>query len=724
MRYLLWVLAAILLLSDVTSALAADRKLLATQGVGTTLRANPAAAQTLKVLRSKAVGAGSVRVILGLRVPFAAEARLPAYETARQRREIAGARASLQRRLSASAQKTMRIFDNIPFVAMSVTPEDLNALATDPAVLTVTEDRRNVPSLAESVPLIQGTAAWSAGYRGLGQTIAIIDSGVDKSHPFLAGKVVSEACYSSGGWCPGGKTSSTAAGSARPCPNNSECAHGTHVAGIAAGLGTTFSGVAKEANLIAIQVMSPAGKKISAYDSDMIAGLQRVYELRNTYKIAAVNMSLGTDGVYSGACDGVNPAMTAAIETLRSAGIATVIASGNSYAANGISSPACISSAVSVGAVSDSAWGPCAGVATAVDQVPCYSNSDNQLSLLAPGSVITSSVPGGKFASLHGTSMAAPHVAGAWALLKEKAPSASVTSILQALQTTGTPVQDYRNQVTKPRINVKAALDQFVDSRFGLTYSKVGSARGVVTFTPSGTVNSCRSDCLNRFAPGTLVTLTATPDPGVTFVGWAGACSGIGNCKITMSEARSVYAGFFTGNPQILSYTKAGTGAGVVTLSLAGFTTDCATSCTQPYGQRGTVTLTAQPAYGVGFTGWSGACTGSKTICIVRMDSAKSVTAIFDPLQKFTVSYSAVGTGKGSVSFEARDIVNCDSNCSNQYPAGPQLTVTAVPQQGSAFVGWSGASCQGPKQTCIMSVNAAAAISASFRLTAAAAANP
>src|SRR2546425_12543627 len=92
------------------------------------------------------------------------------------------------------------------------------------------------------------------------------------------------------------------------------------------------------------------------------------------------------------------------IDNLRSAGIATVIAAGNAGATNAISVPGCISSAISVGAT------------TKTDDVASYSNVSSFMSLFAPGSSIYSSLTGGGFGYLSGTSMATPHVTGAWAV--------------------------------------------------------------------------------------------------------------------------------------------------------------------------------------------------------------------------------------------------------------------------------------------------------------------
>ncbi|MEB3125410.1 MAG: S8 family serine peptidase, partial [Synechococcales bacterium] len=115
-------------------------------------------------------------------------------------------------------------------------------------------------SLDISVPLICAPQVWNLGSPGAGTTVSILDTGVQSNHPFLAGRVIEEACYSSNtSWdsgtslCPSGVERSTAVGSAIPCVYI--CQHGTHVAGIAAGRAsgsTTFNGVAPDASIFAI----------------------------------------------------------------------------------------------------------------------------------------------------------------------------------------------------------------------------------------------------------------------------------------------------------------------------------------------------------------------------------------------------------------------------------------------------------------------------------------
>jgi subtilisin family serine protease len=95
--------------------------------------------------------------------------------------------------------------------------------------------------------------------------------------------------------------------------------------------------------------------------------------------------------------------------------------------------------------------------------VSSFSDSASFLTLLAPGQYIYSSVPGGGFATMMGTSMATPHVAGAWAVLKFARPSATVDQTLYALSATGKPITDPRNGITKPRIRLNTAADLLID---------------------------------------------------------------------------------------------------------------------------------------------------------------------------------------------------------------------------------------------------------------------
>ena len=718
---LFWVPIFLIFFSWLGVASAAERVLLTIPGEQV---AGRMAGPKITALRETVKKKGRAQVIVGLRVPFAPERKLKSSDAQLQRAEIASATARLRARFDGAIRRdpqAFRSFDRIPFAVLDVTPEELARLETDGDVISISENQTLRPTLAKSSPFIRADKAWQSGYTGFGQTIAIIDTGVDKNHPFLAGKVVSEACYTASRVCPGGVTASTAAGSGMPCKEEG-CEHGTHVAGIAAGLGTGFSGVAPHANIIAIQTFGPSKDGLVSTDMDILSGLIRVDELSGKFSIAAVNMSLG-GGLYPAVCDSTKPYLAAAISMLSSAGIASVVASGNDGVPTAIASPACISGAVSVGSVSDDDWGQCwkGYPPLSPDQVTCYSNSVSFLSLLAPGSKINSSVPGNDYEVLQGTSMAAPQVAGAWAVLRQKAPGASVEQVLAALRDTGKTVTDYRNGVRTARINVKAALDAISQpsDTYALNYSKAGLGSGVVAFATDKSAGSCVAGCSKRFAPSTLVTLTATADAGTTFNGWSGACSGTGVCTVNMTAARSVSANFFTGPSRKLTYTRRGSGEGVLGISGMGSEQTCPGDCVSKHDDKTKATLTATASYGSRFDGWSDACGKTmSSVCQLKMDKARSISATFTKLPEFSISYSLAGKKTGTVTITnmaTGAITVCDETCKPKFAEGTTVKLTASPDQGATFGKWSGGGCNGKMtSTCSFEIRANATMTASF----------
>lgn len=432
------------------------------------------ASQRFDQLMEKAQANGNVRVIVRLAVDYQPEGQMTSQAAVQSQQVIIrSAQENLLSQLSAYPVSEVKTYNHLPLLALTLDIAGLERLKNVPEVMSIEEDRPVPATLAESTNLIGATAAKTGGYTGAGQTIAVLDTGVDASHPFLAGKVVSEACFSStvAGYyatsvCPGGAAEGFGQGAGKNCTVGG-CEHGTHVAGIAAGkaAGTvTFSGVAPDANIIAIQVFSRfdstslcdgSSPCVMSFVSDQIKALEHVYTLRASYSIAAVNMSLG-GGLYSSTaeCNADNTATKDAIDLLRSVNIATVISSGNEYSSSQLSAPGCISTAISVGSTRDGGSG-----ATPVDSISSFSNSASFLSLLAPGEAIYAPVPGGGYSTLSGTSMAAPHVAGAWALIKSNTPGASISTVLQRLSVTGKPITDTRNNLVKPRIQVDAALN-------------------------------------------------------------------------------------------------------------------------------------------------------------------------------------------------------------------------------------------------------------------------
>jgi subtilisin family serine protease len=363
--------------------------------------------------------------------------------------------------------KALKTLSTLPVTTLNVDKAGLEELAAQPGVVSVTEDVAVPPTLDSTIPVIGADKTAAAGQTGAGNVVAILDTGVAVKHPFLGNRVISEACFSTNSpasgitsLCPNGTEQQEGAGAADaesgPCAASGLCNHGTHVAGIAAGNGQGLTGapkggVAPGAKIIAIQVFTKfsteeacgVGKApcVLSYSSDQLAGLEKVLQLRQAgTPVVAANMSLG-GGQYTTACD--SDSRKVAIDNLRAAGVATVISAGNSAYTDAVGAPGCISSAITVGSTTDD------------DQLSSFTNRGPLLDVFAPGSNVVSSVPGNGYASYNGTSMAAPHVTGAFAVLKQAYPRASVSELESVLETGGKTVT-YTGAST-PRIKLDLA---------------------------------------------------------------------------------------------------------------------------------------------------------------------------------------------------------------------------------------------------------------------------
>ncbi len=396
-----------------------------------------------------------------------------------------------------TVNRTMR---RSPHLVATVPVADLPRLRRSPHVRSVQVDVPQKVALDSSLAVIRADAAHNAGWTGAGTTVAILDTGIDLDHPFLGGRVVAQYCSSSPSaanqrsLCPNGLTEDDHAGvdSLAACASPASgtlCEHGTHVAGIVAGNGTKVAGapaagVAPGANLIAMQVFTRfddpafcgAASCVASYPSDQLRALDQLAALDTanpSWNIVAANLSLAS-GVYSAPCD-TDP-RKAAIDTLLAQGVATVVAAGNNSAAGAVSNPGCISSAVTVGATTDT------------DGIASFSNRGAQLDLFAPGVGITSSVPDDAWATLSGTSMAAPHVAGALALLRQHAPTRPIATLVDDLRSSGKPI-GYTSgaaRVTTRRLDVMSAIEVSTGPRLTLTGPPAVAPEGS-TLTLAGT---------------------------------------------------------------------------------------------------------------------------------------------------------------------------------------------------------------------------------------------
>ena len=224
-----------------------------------------------------------------------------------------------------------------------------------------------------------------------------------------------------------------------------------------------------------------------------------------------------------------------------------------------------------------------------------------------------------------------------------------------------------------------------------LNVIKAGTGSGTVRSDPSGI--SCGTACDADFLTRSAVTLTATPDGGSTFAGWSGGgCSGAAStCIVVMNGNQTVTATFTAPvSMSTLTVQKSGTGSGTVTSAPSGI--NCGNTCTATFPTGSTVTLTADPAGGSTFVGWSGPCSGTGP-CAVPMDANQTVSAQFD-LLPVTLTVTKSGRGDGTVTSDPPGI-NCGGTCEFSFTAGTVVTLTATPDILSVFVDWKGSGCGG-----------------------------
>gem|GEM_PF-825872 len=459
-------------------------------------------------LLAQVAATDTISVIIGFEAPVGVQADPDDLAAqAAQQAVIDGARVALVSTL-ASAGNAQIISSSdewvIPFVALEVDAAAYAALLASPQVISIQPNHTSELQLAQTIPIINADDLWAFGFTGVGKTVAIIDTGVLATHTSFGGRVVAEACYSGAAGstplCPNFGYSQTGTGAAAPTRcltiynGATDCSHGTHVTSTAAGDDATIQGVARDSAIIGVNVFSQVSGQTRplAYDSDIISGINYVYGLRNTYDIVAVNLSLG-GGYYSSACDGYSPAMSAALQNVRAAGIIPVVAAGNNGSTTTIGYPGCISHALTIAATTDA------------DVRASYSNSlPSLVELFAPGSTVYAAFASSTtaYGTLSGTSMATPHVTGAIAVLSAAFPNATTEQIVTALRTNGVAITVPGGSI--PRIDLLAAY-------IALGGVIVPSATPTQTWTPTPTLTPTPTA-----SPTASVTPTATFTPSPT----------------------------------------------------------------------------------------------------------------------------------------------------------------------------------------------------------------
>ncbi len=395
--------------------------------------------------------ASRVRVIVALREPTT-----PVQALAERMAEVEALQGNVMARLAATDFRLTHRWDTISAVAGDATPRGLAALAQDPDVLRIDIDEPVFAATGESLSLMRADEVLNLGVTGRGIVVAVLDTGVERSHPDLASSIVDEHCFCSG-CCPGGTSEAAGAGSAAD-----DNGHGTNVTGIITADGRVAPrGIAPDADIVALKVLDRSG---AGTTTAIVSGFD--YVLKSRPEVRVVNLSLGSATLFPGACDSAasfTTALAQAINALKARGTITFASTLNNGSASTIGVPACIANAVAVGAVYDTNGGTvsfgCVDATSRRDEVACFSNSSSKVELLAPGAPITSAGIGGSASTFLGTSQASPHAAAAAALLLSANPGLSPDAIKNALRATGRPITDAKNGIAIPRIDVKAALD-------------------------------------------------------------------------------------------------------------------------------------------------------------------------------------------------------------------------------------------------------------------------
>ncbi|MEK6888976.1 MAG: S8 family serine peptidase [Nanoarchaeota archaeon] len=337
------------------------------------------------------------------------------------------------------------LYSSEEFIVANLDESSLKELESNEGVEKIERETFYNLFLQDSVPLINASAIHSVKLDGINltgesQTICIIDSGASYTHQGLGG-CFGAGCKVISGFDFCADDSSCLTRDSNPEDVNG---HGTHVAGIAAG-NSVMRGVAPSANIVALKVCNATG---SCPTSAIASAIEWCIGNSSIYNISVISMSLGA-GLYTNYCDSSSQ-LTSAVDSAFKANISVIAASGNDGDFTAIADPACIQNVSVVGSSNKN------------DAISSFSNRNALVKLFAPGESINSSyLSASGYAFSSGTSMAAPHVAGAFAIIQEMIKSMGQTrtpkEIENAFNNTGKLIYDANSSLYYSRIDVRKA---------------------------------------------------------------------------------------------------------------------------------------------------------------------------------------------------------------------------------------------------------------------------
>ncbi len=303
--------------------------------------------------------------------------------------------------------------ENVPIITARIGKRALAYLSSSPDVQSIYFSKPYQLALSTTVGVLNVDDVWGelvngTNLTGAGQSVCVLDTGVDPNHPDLAANVVNQKCYCSlgGGCCQGLNMSDNA---------TDDNGHGTHVASIIAANGNV-TGVAKGASLVVVKVCNSVG---SCDLADIATGFDYCINQSAAYNISAISMSISDGGAYATQAE-CPTSLDAAISASANANLLVSVASGNEASTTGIGYPSCSPNATSVGATVHDGT-----------SIASYTNKGPLLDIVAPGSSVVAARAGsicsggcvcsGSTQTCSGTSMATPHIAGIAALLAQNA---------------------------------------------------------------------------------------------------------------------------------------------------------------------------------------------------------------------------------------------------------------------------------------------------------------
>lgn len=426
--------------------------------------ASPVVARALLSALSSDAGEQEVRVIIAFREQGAVSAAQPP--------ERHGAIAKMQQALLSQDIPGLTVthrFEHVAAVAGTISRAALERLKHDPNIASIEVDEPGGGHLKEAVPAIGGDKVRSVyGLTGKGVRVAVLDTGIDVSHPDLRDAVVAQRCFTQRA-CPPNRTATGTSA-------QDDHGHGSNVTGVIASDGVVAPrGFAPDAEIVAVKVND---QNNAGYESDWVAGLDWIYANLATLKVKVVNMSLGTNLLHlaDGSCDTRHQPMLRAVRNLTQAGVVVFAATGNSGSASMIGSPACNTGVIAVGAVYDASMGHqppgaatyydrwrgnfarCGDDDVTFDKVTCFTNSNAKMDMVAPGAPITSDSIRGRTDTYWGTSQAAPAAAGVAALMLQCNPALTPAQIKEHITKSGVMVTDPKNGVRIPSLRALAAV--------------------------------------------------------------------------------------------------------------------------------------------------------------------------------------------------------------------------------------------------------------------------